>query len=78
MKLVSLLISSVLAAATVATPVHCANTTNSTVGPENGNLVIVGGNLQSDSIWGKIIELAGGKDAPIGMARAVSTPNPCL
>ncbi|KAK6200877.1 hypothetical protein LQW54_009461 [Pestalotiopsis sp. IQ-011] len=35
------------------------------IGPENGHLVIVGGNLQSDTIWQKIIELAGGPDAPI-------------
>ncbi|ETS81466.1 hypothetical protein PFICI_06468 [Pestalotiopsis fici W106-1] len=41
-------------------------TTNGTyVGPENGHLVIVGGNLQSDTIWQKIIELAGGPDASI-------------
>lgn len=35
------------------------------IGPENGHLVIVGGNLQSDSIWQRIITLAGGPDAPI-------------
>ncbi|KAH7345878.1 hypothetical protein BKA66DRAFT_517161 [Pyrenochaeta sp. MPI-SDFR-AT-0127] len=40
--------------------------TNTTfIGPENGHLVIVGGNLQSDSIWQRIIALAGGPDAPI-------------
>ncbi|KAF2847576.1 class I glutamine amidotransferase-like protein [Plenodomus tracheiphilus IPT5] len=35
------------------------------IGPENGHLVIVGGNLQSDSIWQRIISLAGGPEAPI-------------
>ncbi|KAF7541274.1 hypothetical protein G7054_g733 [Neopestalotiopsis clavispora] len=40
--------------------------TNETyVGPANGHLVIVGGNLQSDTIWQKIIELSGGPNAPI-------------
>lgn len=46
-----------------ALPSIVANT--SYVGPENGHLVIVGGNLQSDSIWQRIIDLAGGPDAPI-------------
>ena len=42
------------------------NGTNTTyVGPENGHLVIVGGNLQSDSIWQRIIDLAGGPEAPL-------------
>ncbi|KAI1880073.1 hypothetical protein JX265_001694 [Neoarthrinium moseri] len=35
------------------------------IGPENGHLVIVGGNLQSDTIWQKIIALAGGPEAPL-------------
>ncbi|PVH95951.1 class I glutamine amidotransferase-like protein [Periconia macrospinosa] len=52
------------------TPSHNAlstatNTTNSTIGPENGHLVIVGGNLQSASIYEKIITLAGGPNASI-------------
>lgn len=39
-------------------------TSRTYVGPENGHLVIVGGHLQSDTIWQKIIELAGGPEAP--------------
>ena len=31
-------------------------------GPEKGSLVIIGGGTQTDEIWDKIIELAGGKD----------------
>lgn len=46
-----------------ATPI--ARQTNETVGPENGHLVIVGGNLQSESIYQRIISLAGGYDASI-------------
>ncbi|KAJ4343033.1 hypothetical protein N0V87_000751 [Didymella glomerata] len=55
------------AAFTVAiTLAQSINGTNITyVGPENGHLVVVGGNLQSDSIWQRIIDLAGGPDAPI-------------
>ncbi|KAF2750575.1 class I glutamine amidotransferase-like protein [Sporormia fimetaria CBS 119925] len=45
-----------------ATP-NCTNTT--TVGPENGHLVIIGGNLQSESIYNRIITLAGGPNASI-------------
>lgn len=55
-----------LAAATaIATPISINDTTPSFVGPENGHLVIVGGNLHSESIWQRIISLAGGPDAPI-------------
>ncbi|PSK43035.1 hypothetical protein B9Z65_6989 [Elsinoe australis] len=53
----------VLALGLPALALPTANT--SYVGPENGHLVIVGGNLQSDSIWQRIIELAGGPSAPI-------------
>ncbi|KAI1417958.1 hypothetical protein F5Y13DRAFT_199090 [Hypoxylon sp. FL1857] len=35
------------------------------VGPENGTLVIIGGNAQDDAIYQRIIDLAGGPDAPI-------------
>ncbi|TKX25729.1 peptidase-like protein 5 [Elsinoe australis] len=52
-----------LALALPALALPTANT--SYVGPENGHLVIVGGDLQSDSIWQRIIELAGGPSAPI-------------
>lgn len=55
-----------LAAATaIASPISINDTTPTFVGPENGHLVIVGGNLQSESIWQRIISLAGGPDAPI-------------
>ncbi|KAJ4322043.1 hypothetical protein N0V94_002622 [Neodidymelliopsis sp. IMI 364377] len=57
-------LTTILTAAFAAT--SFALPTNTTyVGPENGHLVIVGGNLQSDSIWERIISLAGGADAPI-------------
>ncbi|KAI0843389.1 hypothetical protein F5Y06DRAFT_254802 [Hypoxylon sp. FL0890] len=35
------------------------------VGPEDGTLVIIGGNAQDDAIYQRIIDLAGGPDAPI-------------
>ncbi|KAH7068447.1 hypothetical protein FB567DRAFT_508516 [Paraphoma chrysanthemicola] len=41
------------------------NSTTTFVGPERGHLVIVGGNLQNDVIWQRIIDLAGGSNAPI-------------
>jgi len=54
----------VVATVVAASPV--LNITNCTsIGPENGSLVIVGGNLQSESIYQRIISLAGGPDAPI-------------
>lgn len=53
------------AATAIATPIASNETTPTVIGPENGSLVIVGGNLQSDSIWQRIISLAGGLDAPI-------------
>ena len=34
-------------------------------GPENGSLLVVGGNMRDTAIIMKFIELAGGKDAPI-------------
>jgi len=55
-----------LAAATaIASPISTNDTTPTFVGPEKGHLVIVGGNLQSESIWQRIISLAGGPNAPI-------------
>lgn len=55
-----------LAAATaIASPIASNANTSTLVGPENGHLVIVGGNLQSESVWQRIISLAGGPDAPI-------------
>ncbi|KAF2028147.1 hypothetical protein EK21DRAFT_90966 [Setomelanomma holmii] len=60
--LLSLFFSAFVASAVVATPINSTNTTF--IGPEHGYLVIVGSNLQSDSIWQRIIDLAGGPDAP--------------
>ncbi|KAF2225881.1 hypothetical protein BDZ85DRAFT_192607 [Elsinoe ampelina] len=61
MLLRPLLSLAALATTTLALP----TTANTTIGPENGSLVIVGGALTSDSIWQRIIDLAGGPDAPI-------------
>lgn len=62
--LLKTLLGTVLAAATtLAQPISETNTTY--IGPENGHLVIIGGNLQSDSIWQRIIDLAGGPEAPL-------------
>jgi cyanophycinase len=52
-------------ATTIAASPACNITNGTFVGPENGHLVIVGGNLQSASIYQRIIALAGGTDAPI-------------
>ncbi|CAJ2509392.1 Uu.00g144180.m01.CDS01 [Anthostomella pinea] len=35
------------------------------VGPENGTLVVVGGGILSDSIYQRVIDLAGGPSAPL-------------
>lgn len=60
------LIAAFLAVTALAAPTATNNTDNFTfVGPEKGHLVIVGGNLQSESIWQRIINLAGGPEAPI-------------
>src|SRR5690242_19356042 len=63
MRLATILGTALAAGTTIAQPLNDTNTTY--IGPENGHLVIVGGNLQSDSIWQRIIDLAGGPDAPI-------------
>jgi cyanophycinase len=62
----SFILTGLLTTITMASPV-CTKfpNTTTTVGPPNGHLVIIGGNLQSDSIWEKIISLAGGPSAPI-------------
>lgn len=58
--------ATVLAVTTLATSIYDTNGTNTTyIGPENGHLVIVGGNLQSESIYQRIISLAGGPNASI-------------
>jgi cyanophycinase-like exopeptidase len=62
----TLFCAAVSTATTIANPIYAANGTNTTyVGPENGHLVIVGGNLQSESIYQRIISLAGGPNASI-------------
>lgn len=53
-----------LASQTLGTPMNMEPRQETTIGPETGHLVIVGGNLKNTTIWEKIIELAGGKDAP--------------
>jgi cyanophycinase len=66
MLLTKLVTAAVFAITTVASPIAPCNGTNTTtIGPENGHLVIVGGNLQSDTIWEKIIEKAGGSNSSI-------------
>ncbi|KAG9188154.1 hypothetical protein G6011_02077 [Alternaria panax] len=66
MRFTTLFYTGVLAVTTIANPIYAANGINTSyVGPENGHLVIVGGNLQSESIYQRIISLAGGPNASI-------------
>lgn len=66
MLFTSFFTTALLVVASVATPISTYASANATtVGPENGHLVIVGGNLQSDRIWQRIIDLAGGPNASI-------------
>ncbi|CAE7001525.1 hypothetical protein CFE70_001170 [Pyrenophora teres f. teres 0-1] len=66
MRLTTFFPTAALAVTTLATHIYGTNGTNTTyMGPENGHLVIVGGNLQNESIYKRIISLAGGPDAPI-------------
>jgi cyanophycinase len=66
MLFTNLITAAILAVTSIATPIAPCNGTNTTfVGPENGHLVIVGGNLQSDRIWQRIITLAGGPNSSI-------------
>ncbi|KAJ4289672.1 hypothetical protein N0V90_011001 [Kalmusia sp. IMI 367209] len=67
MRLPSIFSAALLATTALAFPLakSTARDTNSTVGPEKGHLVIVGGNLQSESIYQRIISLAGGYNASI-------------
>jgi cyanophycinase len=66
MRLPAFISAAALAATTLATPICSTNGTNTTyVGPEKGHLVIVGGNLQNQSIYERIISLAGGPNASI-------------
>ncbi|KAI1381609.1 hypothetical protein F4677DRAFT_130933 [Hypoxylon crocopeplum] len=58
--------SSILALAALASAGPVAERqTPEYVGPENGTLVIIGGNAQDDAIYQRIIDLAGGPDSPI-------------
>ncbi|EAT77366.2 hypothetical protein SNOG_15141 [Parastagonospora nodorum SN15] len=66
MLFTQLLTAAVLAVTGIATPIGPSNGKNTTyIGPENGHLVIVGGNLKSDRIWERIITLAGGPNSSI-------------
>lgn len=68
-----LLTAVALTLSTIATPF--AYTTNSTIGPENGHLVIVGGNLKNEKIWKRIISLANGPIVVIPTAGGDPTYN---
>jgi cyanophycinase len=66
MLFTQLLTAVVLVVTGIATPIGPSNSTNTTyIGPENGHLVVVGGNLKSDRIWERIITLAGGPNSSI-------------
>lgn len=52
-------------AMTTTTTTTPRQTTNTTIGPETGSLVIVGGGSLSDTIYQRIITQAGGPTAPI-------------
>lgn len=66
MFLAKILTTALFAVTSIATPISTYTSDNTTtIGPENGHLVIVGGNLQSDRIWQRIISLAGGPNASI-------------
>lgn len=59
-------ISSLLTLALLAMAAPAQSQTNSsTIGPETGTLVIVGGGTLSDLIYSRVITAAGGPDAPI-------------
>lgn len=68
MQFTNCLTAALVAIAALATPITNRDSGDDNcdfVGPQNGNLVIVGGNLQSEDIWQRIISLAGGEEAPI-------------
>jgi cyanophycinase len=67
MLFTNLFTAAILVITSIATPITlpCNGTNTTFIGPENGHLVIVGGNLQSDRIWQRIITLAGGPNASI-------------
>jgi cyanophycinase len=62
MRLAYLLSSLLATSASLAYP---STAPNCTIGPENGSLVIIGGNLKSELIYQRIISLAGGYNASI-------------
>ena len=57
--------SALVLALTTLNSAHRITRGSSYVGPETGTLVIVGGGSLSDSIYQRVIDLAGGDDAPI-------------
>lgn len=63
MRLLSLSLLTALRLTT--TPLAAAQTTNTTIGPATGSLVVIGGGSLSDTIYQRIIALAGGPSAPI-------------
>lgn len=68
MQFINCLTAALVAIAALATPItnrDSGDDNSDFVGPQNGNLVIVGGNLQSEDIWQRIISLAGGEEAHI-------------
>lgn len=74
MLFTKLLTAASLTFTTLATPLTYP-TNNSTIGPENGHLVIVGGNLKSEKIWKRIISLADGPIVVIPTAGGDPTYN---
>lgn len=64
MKVSEFLLKPALALA-ACTVVNAFSNHSSTVGPESGHLVIVGGGTLSDSIYQKVIDLAGGPSEPV-------------
>lgn len=64
MRLFRGILAAVATTSTFAYP-STINPTNTTIGPDKGHLVIIGGNLKSESIYQRIISLAGGYNASI-------------
>jgi cyanophycinase len=50
---------------TISAAAHAQTTNPATIGPEKGNLVIVGGGNVGPEIWARFVELAGGANAKI-------------
>ena len=60
-----LLVMATFTSATPTSTTPAATNNSATVGPVTGHLVIVGGGSLSDSIYQRVIDLAGGNAAPI-------------